>query len=123
MEDPVPRSFALLVIAAISATVNLLFAGRMPSSLESFREIFKSFGVDPGAGANFVMDAPYAWWTLALASLILLAWIARKSQVSIAEHRRMKLSLAALIITTTLAYGFVAVSIYVPIFKLGAGSP
>ena len=122
MDNSVPRSFGLLAIAAISATVNVLLAGRMPPSLEGFREIFKAFGVDPGAAANFVMDSPYVWWALAVASLTTLVWIARKSRVSIPEHRRMKLSLTALIVTTLLAYGFVAISIYIPIFKLGGVS-
>jgi len=121
--EEIPRPIGLLIVAAISAVVTVLLAGRMPPSLESFREIFKSFGVDPGAAANFVMDAPYVWWVLGLASIALLIWIGGKSRVSIQELRRMKVSVTVLIIATVLSYGFVAYAIHVPIFKLGGASP
>lgn len=116
----IPRSTGMLIVAALTATVTVLLAGRMPGSMESFHGIFTGVGVTPPAAALFVMRFAYAWWVLAIASLAVLVWVAARSRVPAAEHRRMKLSLGALIALTVSAYGFVAYAIYVPIFEIGA---
>lgn len=116
----VPRSTGLLVVAAITAVVTVLLAGRMPPSMASFREMFVGLGVTPPAAAIFVMRFAHAWWVLAIASLAVLVWVAARSRIPAAEHRRMKLSLSALIALTVLSYGFVAYAIFVPLFKVGA---
>jgi hypothetical protein len=116
----VPRSLGLLVVAALSASVTVLFAIRMPAAMTSFREMFAAFGVNPPGAAKLVMAfAPY-WWLLAIASVVVLFWVARSGQIPVAEYRRMKLTLRILIAVTVLAYGFAAYALYVPIFKLGA---
>ena len=119
MENSAPRSIGLLAVATISATVNVLLARRMPSALANFREMFASFGVTPPAGTRFVLNFPQAWWLLAIASLAVFVWVAAKSKPPIEELRRMKLALRLVVILTVLAYGLVALALYIPLFRLG----
>lgn len=118
--DDIPRSTGMLVVAALTATVTVLLAGRMPSSMDSFGGMFAAFGVTPPPAATFVMRFAHVWWVLAIAALAMLVRVATRSRLTAAEHRRMKLGLVALIALTVLAYGFVAYALYTPLFKLGA---
>jgi hypothetical protein len=120
VEDSAPRPLGLLALAAISATVNVLLAGRMPPALNSFREMFVSFGVDPPPVTKLVMNLPHLWWLLGVASLAVFVWVAVRSRLPIEELRRMKFALRLLIILTALAYGVAAWALYTPIFELGA---
>jgi type II secretory pathway component PulF len=120
VEDSAPRPRGLLAIAAISATVNVLLAGRMPPALNSFREMFVSFGVDPPPVTKLVMNFPHLWWLLGVVSLAVFVWVAVRSKLPIEELRRMKFALRLLIILTALVYGLAAWALYTPIFELGA---
>ena len=118
-QEQIERPTGTLVSAIALAAATLGLAGRMPSAMESFHEMFSAFGADLPGVTKFVLAFPYIWWLLALAAVALLIWIIRKSHVTREELGRMKRGLVLLFAATLAAYALVAVAIYWPIFKLG----
>jgi hypothetical protein len=116
----VPRSLGMLVVATLWAAFTLLLAMRLPRALKSFRNMFESFGTDIPTVTNFVIDTGPLWWLFAIASFAVFVWAAARAQPGVVEYRRMKVALCTVIAVTVLAYGFAALALYTPIFKMGA---
>ncbi|HEY6123433.1 MAG TPA: hypothetical protein VIV63_02190 [Steroidobacteraceae bacterium] len=110
----------LLVIAAISAAVSVLLAGRMPPAMASFRDTFASLGVVPPPSAVLVFRYSQVWWVLAVGAVAVFVWIAMRASAEATELKRMKLALCLWILLTALVYGFTAYAIYTPLSGLGA---
>jgi len=114
-----PRSVLLLAVATVFTAVTLLMAIRARATLQSFRGIYEGFGAPTPPTTSMVLNAPYAWWLLAAASVALFAWIAPKSHVDATEGKRMKLALCALVVVSVCMYGFAAYWLYLPIYAMG----
>ncbi len=116
----VPRSFGLLVAAALTAVGTVLAAARAPRVIGEFRALYQGLGAEVTADTKPILNFPYVWWVFAIAAVSLLVWVGSKSQVSPVEERQMKRALRILIVLTGLAYGVAAYALYLPFFKLGA---
>lgn len=117
-QEQIDRPIGTLIAAVTLAVSTLALAGRMPATMQSFREMFASFGAELPGVTLFALAHPYAWWMLAVPAAALMVWIVSRSRVSRGELSRMRRSLVALLVITLLSYAAVAWAIYRPIFGM-----
>jgi type II secretory pathway component PulF len=117
--EEVDRPRGVLVSAAVLLAVTTFIALRASRVILEFEVIFKGFGADLNALTRFVLAVPHAWWLLALASLALLVWIARRPRALPIEIHHMKWGVAVLTIATGAFVAIACIALYLPIFKLG----
>jgi len=117
---PPRRPLGTLIVASFEAFVGLIAAIRMPATIGNFEELFKGFGAGLPAVTRFVLAFRHGWWLFAIVAIAILVWIVRRPPQTRVERRRQMWSVVAFAVAFGAFWGFVALALYLPIFRLGS---
>ena len=118
-DAPSRRPF-IAIVAVIEVLVGLAAATLAPTIVSSFEEVLKGFGADLPALTRFVLATRYGWWLFAVAAVWILVWILRRPAPTPVKQRRQMLAVVGYAIALGVACGVALISLYLPIFRLGA---
>jgi FtsH-binding integral membrane protein len=118
--EEIARPFGLLITSVINAGVMIVAAGGAAHTLADFREIFTGFGADVPPATMFLVKNAWIWWLLAIISISLAAWVARRPRVTPRELRSMKIAVRVSSVCLGFVILFAIIALYGPIFRLGA---